>query len=280
MFFDFSPKRFSYKLKLFDFQNANDCFPTVEIKGGVSYFLWDSVYEGDCEVTTNEGSGEKSTITRPLIEDGMETFIRNGKLISLLYKVKSLGEDSFADIVSANDPFGYDTREEHSSKRVKVPFTLKKSEESIPFYYNGWRNDGIGYVDKSSVKRNKESASKYKVFIPKAWGIGNPSKDWLNPFIPLDNAVCTETYLMVGPFNTLEEAENCMGYIQTKFFHIMVSFIKSTQNTMQKAYAAVPMQDFNEVWTDEKLYAKYGFTDEEITYIESSIRPQDSNGND
>lgn len=266
--------------KLFDFQNANDCFPTVEIKGGVSYFLWDSVYEGDCEVTTNEGSGEKSTITRPLIEDGMETFIRNGKLISLLYKVKSLGEDSFADIVSANDPFGYDTREEHSSKRVKVPFSLKKSEESIPFYYNGWRNDGIGYVDKSSVKRNKESASKYKVFIPKAWGIGNPSKDWLNPFIPLDNAVCTETYLMVGPFNTLEEAENCMGYIQTKFFHTMVSFIKSTQNTMQKAYAAVPMQDFNEVWTDEKLYAKYGFTDEEITYIESSIRPQDSNGND
>ena len=209
----------------------------------------------------------------------METYIRNGNLISLLNKVKALSEESFSYLVSANDPFGYDTREEHSSKRLKVQFSLEKKENDIPFYYNGWRSDGIGYVNKDTVKRNKDAVSKYKIFIPKAWGTGNPSKDWLNCFIPEYNAVCTETYLMIGPFDTLEEAENCMGYTQTKFFHLMVSFIKSTQNTMQKAYATVPTQDFREVWTDEKLYKKYGFTVDEIAYIESYIRNKNNADN-
>lgn len=260
--------------KLFDFQNANDCFPLVEIKGGVSYFLWDSLHEGNCAVTTDDGNGKTTTTVRPLVEEGMETFVRNGELISLLYKVKSFDETSFSSIVSANDPFGFDTREEHSSKRKKVLFSLVKSERSIPFYYNGWRNDGIGYVKGDTVKRNQELVNKYKIFIPKAWGVGNPSKDWLNPFIPEDNAVCTETYLMVGPFETIDEANNCVSYIRTKFFHTMVSFIKSTQNTMQKAYSAVPLQDFTQEWTDEKLYAKYGLSQEEIEYIESTIRSQ------
>ena len=83
----------------------------------------------------------------------------------------------------------------------------------------------------------------------------------------------SETYLMVGPFDTVEEAQNCFKYMQTRFFHLMVSFIKSTQNTMQKAYEAVPIQDFTQAWTDEKLYQKYGFSDEEIAYIESAIKP-------
>ncbi len=31
--------------------------------------------------------------------------------------------------------------------------------------------------------------------------------------------------------------------------------------------------DFSEPWTDEKLYKKYGLTQEEIDFIESMIRP-------
>ncbi len=32
------------------------------------------------------------------------------------------------------------------------------------------------------------------------------------------------------------------------------------------------MQNFDESWTDEKLYKKYGITDEEIAFIESMVR--------
>ena len=37
----------------------------------------------------------------------------------------------------------------------------------------------------------------------------------------------------------------------------------------------VPQQNFDEEWTDEKLYKKYGLTPEEIAYIEKMVRPME-----
>ena len=51
--------------------------------------------------------------------------------------------------------------------------------------------------------------------------------------------------------------------------------MKNTQNAARGVYSLVPMQDFNELWTDEKLYAKYGLTNDEIDFIESMIRPME-----
>ena len=86
---------------------------------------------------------------------------------------------------------------------------------------------------------------------------------------------CTETYLVAGTFDNREQAENLISYIKTRFFRFFVLYKKNTQNAARGVYALVPIQDFNEPWTDEKLYSKYGFTDEEIEYIESMIRPME-----
>jgi len=51
---------------LIDFPNSMETFPGVEIKGGVSYFLWDGEYEGDCEFTTVSGGQTMSQATRDL----------------------------------------------------------------------------------------------------------------------------------------------------------------------------------------------------------------------
>ena len=53
-------------------------------------------------------------------------------------------------------------------------------------------------------------------------------------------------------------------------------FKKNTQNAAKGVYQFVPIQDFSESWTDEKLYKKYGLNQEEIDFIESMIRPMDS----
>jgi hypothetical protein len=257
--------------KIHDFLKATDCFANVEIKGGVCYFLWDKNHNGECEVSTHD-KHLVSTSKRFLLEEGVETFVRYNEAISILHNVRILNEDSFANIMSANDPFGFDVREENSYKRVKPKIKYTKFENSVEMYYNGWRKDGLGYVKSEDVSKNVDWIDKYKVLIPKAWGTGDINNDWLNPFITNPNSCCTETYLVIGPFDDFNTAKNVVSYIQTKFFHFMLLLTKNTQNAMKKVYQFVPLQDFNKPWTDSELYAKYGLSPEEIVFIESMIK--------
>lgn len=55
----------------------------------------------------------------------------------------------------------------------------------------------------------------------------------------------------------------------------MVLLNKPTQHATSKVYEYVPKQNFKEEWTDEKLYKKYGITQEEQDFIDSLIRPMD-----
>jgi site-specific DNA-methyltransferase (adenine-specific) len=41
-------------------------------------------------------------------------------------------------------------------------------------------------------------------------------------------------------------------------------------------FALIPILDMNKRWTNEKLYKRYGLTQEEINFIESKIRPMDT----
>lgn len=106
-------------------------------------------------------------------------------------------------------------------------------------------------------------------------GIGDCKVDWITPFIVEPGSCCTETYLVIGPYDSRQIAEHVVSYTQTKLFHLLVSIVKITQNTMQKAYSFVPIQDFSKSWTDAELYAKYGLTAAEIDFIESKIKPME-----
>ena len=257
-----------------DFADARLCFPNVEIKGGISYFRWNDDSNQYCNFFIHNDKGVTQTM-RNLSTENTEILIRDGYMIKILEKVQSKNEAKFNSLISSNDPFGFDMREEHSSKRVKVPYYNTPKENSAIFYYNGWRKKGVGYVDREIINKNTEWVDKVKILIPKAWGTGDTTKDWLKPFIVEKNTCCTETYLVVGPFDSLEIAENVVSYMGTKFFHFMVAIMKLTQNAMQGVYCNVPIQDFSHRWTDEDLYEKYGLDLFEREYIESLIKPMD-----
>lgn len=257
---------------LHDYPDASECFPGVEIKGGVSFFLRSNYEECLCKVVTHNGN-KINVVERPMREQNAEVFIRDSKIIDILRKVQKNNEQNFSDIISANDPFGYDIRENNSYKRVKPDFALVPFCDSIKFYYNGWRKNGVGYIERETVRKNVDWIDSYKVLIPKAWGIGNSKVDWVTPFIVEPGSCCTETYLVIGPFESKQVAENVVSYMQTKLFHLLVSIVKITQNAMQKVYSFVPMQDFTKSWSDAELYKKYDLTDNEITFIESMIKP-------
>jgi site-specific DNA-methyltransferase (adenine-specific) len=256
-----------------DFQNASDCFPGVEIKGGVSYFLWDRDNLGPCKVVSRVGNTIISESERFLLEDGASTFIRYNEAIPILKKVQSKGENSFAELVSANDPFGFDVREDGSMKRVKPKYKSLQFRDGINFYYNGWRKNGIGYIEEKYIRKKKELINKHKLFVAKAIGSGDPKTDIIKPFIPNNPSCASETYLVIGPFKTKTALNNVLSYIDTKFFHFLVSLKKITQEARRGVYEFVPIQNFDEEWTDEKLFSKYNLTEQEITFIKSMIRP-------
>lgn len=270
---------------LHDFPTASDCFPGVEIKGGVCYFLWEKEFNGKTKVYTHESGVIKSKSERFLLEKGADTFIRYNEAIPILHKVQALNEKSLADLISANDPFGFDVRVDGSYKRVTPKFKKEPFKDAVKFYYNGWQREGIGYIDKDSIRKNVDLIGDYKVLIPKAWGIGSMAKDWLNPLIVEPNSCCTETYLILGLFAKKSNAENLVSYTQTRFFHLLVSLIKLTQNAMKKVYSFVPIQDFTEKsdidWSksisdiDQQLYKKYQLSKEEIRFIEENVQPMD-----
>ncbi len=261
-----------------DYLKSSDCFPGVEIKGGVCYFLWERDNPGLCSVYTHKDSDLVSFSTRPLFEKGMDTFIRYNEQISILKKVQLLQEKSFASIVSANDPFGFDVREENSYKRVKPQYRREPFTQGLKFYYFGWRKEGLGYIEKKYVRKGHNLIDCWKVYISRAYGAGEdyPHQILNTPFLGEKNSVCTETYTLIGPFITKKEAKNVISYISTRFFRFLALLLKNTQSASQRVYSFIPLQDFSKPWTDEELYKKYNLTKEEIAFIESMIRPMTS----
>ena len=75
------------------------------------------------------------------------------------------------------------------------------------------------------------------------------------------------------------EQINCKTFIETNFFKVLLYFGKGTMHVTKSVFGLIPIQDFSKSWTDEELYKKYNLTKEEIDFIESMIRPMDSNSN-
>ncbi len=262
--------------KIIDFFDSNECFPGVDISGGVCYFLWEKEHNGDAEITSVK-SGEKSVMTRPLLENDSESFIRFNRAISILRKVQKLEEISFDTIVSVNDPFGFDVRVENSYKRIHPDFKQKSFKDSVQFYFNGWQKEGVGFIAKSSIKKNADWIDKDKILISQVYGERGefPYLVIGKPFYVEKNSCCKETYLVIGAGLSKKKVENVISYIKTKFFRFLVLLKKNTQHAPKKVYRFVPMQNFDESWTDEKLYKKYGINEKEIEFIESLIRPME-----
>lgn len=249
-----------------DYPDATECFTNgIDLSGGVCYFLWDKDYHGNCRVSSIQNGKEKSTMFRPLLENNCDTFIRFNEAVPILHKIQSFKEKSFSQYVSPQTPFGIISS---FSKYQDVPF--QGSVELLCV-------KGKKYIDKAYVTKNKQWIGSYKIYISKSYGERGayPYRFLAKPMIGYPESCCTQTYLMLGPFNDEKECKNVISYIHTRFFRFCVMLKKNTQDAMRNVYSLVPLQDFSHPWTGEMLYQKYGLTDEEIAFVESMIRPMD-----
>ena len=256
----------SHIREIVDFSDSSECFPGVTIAGGVCYFLWEREYNGLCKVVNIKHGNKVSEITRRLNE--YDTFVRDNTAVSIVRKIKMQSESTLNNIVQSRNYFSIISSETgHEDKRFG-DYTLHSLK-------------GISYIDKNSVEDKSGIVSKYKVIITKAMSGGNkPTSDGNYQVVstlkvlPPEN-VCTETYLCIGSFDVESEAVNLKAYIKTKLFRFLLLQALTSINISKDKFSFVPIQDFTQEWTDEKLYAKYGLTEEEIAFIESMIRPME-----
>lgn len=249
-------------VELHDFPNAEDCFPGVQIKGGVCYFLWKKNADSKCKFVSHF-KGNILENERYLKEAGIDSLIRFNESISVLHKVRAFKEKTMIDIVSSQKPFGLGTAF-HGEEKPKGNILV-------------FENKKTGYIKYNDIPKKSDIIHHYKVYISAAYGAGEdyPHQILNVPIFGPKESCCTETYLTIGDFKTESEARNCMGYIATKFFRFMVMLLKNSQHALKSVYALVPQQSFDEEWTDEKLYKKYNLSKEETDFIEKMIKPMD-----
>ena len=247
--------------KLVDYADSNDCFNGVDIAGGICYFLWDQNYSGLCSVINNS-NGSVVKLDRNLSEH--KTFIRDFNALTIIEKVVNSEKEFFNNIVSSRKPFGLATN-------------VKPTETGdIALRYSG----GKGFFNRVNVSTGLDWIDKWKVITSYLTydHAGRADKDGKKRIISTlevlpPNEICTETYIVVGAFNKNIEAQNLCKYLKTKFVRFLISQLTSTQHITKNNYAFVPIQDFTKSWTDEELHAKYGLTDDEIAFIDSTIKP-------
>lgn len=266
-----------------DYLTASDVFPGVGLKGGVCYFLWKRDNPGTCDVTTRFKDWPDSTATRPLLENGVEVFIRFNEGLSILKKVVAVetGQSEslllpenkrFDRLVSSIGAFGLASTFKGKEKKSK--------EDDLKVYRNG----GVGFIDRAKVAKENSVFDKWKVFIGRAApGTGNrdtyPHRIISTPFIGEPGSISSWTYMYIGSFNSKNEAESVLSYLTCRLTRFLILLHKPSQDTTRKAYKFVPTQDWTKPWTDADLYKKYGLTNEEIEFIEKIVRPMDLSNN-
>ena len=255
---------------LVDFPDPSEAFPGIQIKGGVSYFLWDSSWDDVCTVSTIHGGIPTSPPMKRRLGD-YDVLVRRNEAVPILEKVlkvnKKDGYSNLAAKVSPIQPF---------SIRTNFRGAEKKTGMRNPVVLIG--NNSKTYIERSDVPRNDAWIDQWKVLLGRAYGAGDsfPHQIYNYPIIVAPDTACTETYLVIDRFKNEIGAVRFAGYLKTRFVRFLVSLRKNTQDIYNERFQFVPDLPMDQEWTDEKLYKKYGITKDEISFIESMIRPMDN----
>lgn len=250
-----------------DFPNSSEVFSGVDIAGGVCYFKWDRDNEKDCEITNVFGK-EKDTQIRKLNE--YKTFVRFNKAVSIIRKVFLVQDKNktLENVVSPQRPFG-------------LPTNYAPRENGIPCWFI--QKIGLKFADEKDVDDSNHLLDKWKFIAPKAPIAGQT--DFTKPVgfyydgntkIAKPGECCTESFIVLGAFDTEEEVKSFKSYIFTKTVRFLLLQTVISQDVLRNKFCFVPdLGKYEGTYTDKMLCEKWNITDEEWKYIDSRIRNYD-----
>lgn len=254
--------------EIHDFESNESLFKGVYIAGGVCYYLSDKQYTGKCNFY-NHYDDLKCIDSIDL--GSIKTLIRHKEMRDIVCKVESHKEITLDTQVSNTAPFGF--------KRAYRGSTCRTDREDIRLISSDYNT----FVSVNDISKNRELVNKYNVYVGYNQTFNNGELSSVGILKP--NEVCTLTYILVGNFECLADAENCEKYIKTRFVRALIREVTSTLGVTAKNYRLVPVQNFTSSsdidWSqsiadiDRQLYKKYNLTSDEIDYIEKTIKPME-----
>lgn len=261
------------------FPKSVDVFPNTDIKGGLAITYRNSEQEyGKIGIFTP--CKELMSILKKVYVEPFQ---------SLADSITNRGIYKYSDLAYQEEP---DELSKTSDKRIapssfeRMPKIFQENvpddnHEYVQILGNINRERTYRWVRKDFVL-NTSNLYKYKVVIPKGVGNGVLGESLgtpliLNPFVGF-----TETYISIGEFDSLKEAQALLKYIKTKFTRIMLGILKVTQNQSKRDWKYVPLQDFTDRsdidWQqsvsdiDRQLYHKYHLSSDDIQFIDSTAK--------
>ena len=268
-----------------DYENDREIFPAAHNDGGICYFLYDEKYneKGKLRYILHLSNGEIITCTRTLKDGESDIVIRDSRRLSIIEKVTT-EKKRFKEIVSLTQPYGIRKDLFNSPDRYPDAHLSHTPFDGCVKIYGvkgikGGAKRTEGYITFTPITKNASTVDKYKLFFTTSYSTNaiTPPK----AIVADKNEICTETFLLVGPFSSKDEQLNCKKFFDTNFFKILLFFGHGTMQVSRDVFRFIPLLDFSSDsdidWSksveeiDTQLYVKYNLSDKEISFIESMI---------
>lgn len=273
------------------FKDSSKVFPNTDIKGGVLYLTYESSYDGEANVIVVDNDETQYEFKSYLNSVNTGVFIPYGEMVSIYEKVANTGDltsKNIQKIASVRKPYGLSTDFFKNPSKYGLPavFAVRRAADDIEIIGLVKNKRELRYIPKDyPIPTGKETVYKWKVFAGKAMGAGIFGEKVPDIPIGYPGQIATETFIRLGEFDTMFEAEALQKYYYTKFFRAMLGILKTTQDAPSRVYSFIPLQDFTPNsdidWEqsiseiDQQLYKKYGLSEEEIRFIEHKVKAMD-----
>lgn len=263
---------------------SSDVFPDVDIKGGIAIGYRDAQEQyGGVHVYT--AYPQLNTLVKKVSDYGYtpisEIFYAQNK-----FNLEAL----YADYPNYRTRIGSNGRERRLTTSIFALtelFSEQQTDDDICVLGLIKNQRTYRYLKRKYIEEGG-NLDFYKVIVPKSNGtgaIGEVEKTPLigDPVIGEPHTGVTQSFITFGKFKTKDEVEAAHKYIRSKFARTLLGVLKVTQDNCNEVWRYVPLQDFTANsdidWSksiteiDAQLYAKYGLSSDEITFIDSMIKP-------
>jgi hypothetical protein len=217
------------------FEDSKDVFgSSVDIEGGVNYFLMDRDYSGECSMNGK------------LVDLSMFDIVVDSKYSTLIEKMKN-----YPSIMSL-----------YEGRRYKVETNDSRFTDNTEFVkcFVSKQKGGVKYIEPSKITVKYDY---WKVITARANG---KSKKFGNIFVGSPSEIHSASYISFK-VNSELEATSLMSFMKTTLANKLLGLRKIAQDINEKTCEWIPLPPLDREWTNEMINDYYKLTSDEIELL-------------